>query len=78
MPESDDQNGPIGMYLFFYNCVLFILTNFFTLFRLYIPHNSIGRLGYGATTKTGPNDASVIVWAIGMYLFFYNRVLYTL
>ena len=108
---------PIGMYLFFCNRVLWILTNFFTLFRLYLPHISTGKaglccddqngacmfffatvfygyqhfsllylgyicliiawgtLGCAAMTKTGSNDARCVVWPIGMYVFFCNRVL---
>ena len=28
-----------------------------------------GGLGWAATTKTGPNDARRVVWALGMSLF---------
>jgi hypothetical protein len=34
----------VSMYFFFYNRVLLIPTNFFTLFRLYPPYNSTGRV----------------------------------
>ena len=37
-----------------------------------------GKLGRAAMTKTGPNDASGVIWPIGMYFFSCNRVLWIL
>ena len=44
----NDASGVVwatGMYFLFYNRVLLILTNFFTLSRLYLPHNNTGKVG---------------------------------
>ena len=37
-----------------------------------------GGLGWPTVTKTGPNDARRVVWALGMFLFLFFRVLYIL
>ena len=42
---------PIGMYLFFCNHVLWILTFFLT---LYLPHNSTGKVGLCCDDQNGP------------------------
>ena len=58
---------------FFFLCVFYILTNDFYLFRLSVLKVQ-GRLEWAATTKTGPNDASGVVWALGAFFFlrFFN------
>jgi hypothetical protein len=45
---------PIGMYLFFCNRFLCILTFFFSLFRLYLPHNSTAKVGLCCDDLNGP------------------------
>ena len=45
---------PIGMSFFFFNCALLILTTFFTLFMLYLPHNSKGMVGLCCNDQNGP------------------------
>src|ERR1700678_1624566 len=59
--------------------VLYILTNEF-LFLLGCIHVLQAREWFGSTaiTKTGPNDARRIVWALGIFLFSFFRVLYIL
>jgi hypothetical protein len=74
----NDASGVVwatGMYFFFYNRVLLILTNFFTLSRLYLPHNNTGKVGLCCGDQNGP------IWRrLGhRYVFlFCNRVLWIL
>ena len=73
---GDDQNKPkwhvwhrLGSrYIFFFFFMFFyILTNDFIAFRCSIYGLNVwGGLGMPATTKTGPNDARCVVWALGM------------
>ena len=53
----NDASGVVwatGMYFLFYNRVLLILTNFFTLSRLYLPHNNTGKVGLCCGDQNGP------------------------
>src|ERR1700678_156652 len=67
---------------FFFFCVLYILTNDF-LFYLGCIYVLQAREWFGsmAITKTGPNDARHVVWALGTMFFifiFFRAILYIL
>lgn len=53
-------------FFFFFICVLLILTNKFGTINILKIWDNLGKV---ATTKSGPNDTSCDVWAIGKYLF---------
>ena len=59
----------ICMYFFFLH-VFYILTTL-VLFRFNICFKETGRVGVGRSDKTGPNDVSCAVWALGVFSFFY-------
>src|ERR1700678_4158722 len=88
--DGDHENGPkrrqtccLGLgYVYFYFCVLYILTNDF-LFYLGCIYVLQAREWFGSTviTKTGPNDARHVVWALGTMFFiiiFFHAILYIL
>jgi hypothetical protein len=79
---SDEKNGPkrrktrrLGhRYVFFYFLrILLILFVYLGSIHLI---NRRGGLGWPATTITGPNDASCVVWTKGMYFFIFSRFSY--
>ena len=66
---------PLSMYLF-------LFLSFFVLF--YIPTNVLYCVyeaqqvfGWAAMTKTGPNDARHVIWALSMYFFSFLVFLHT-
>src|ERR1700678_3073443 len=92
--DGDHENGPkrrqtrrLGLrcyvfYFYFYRAILYILTNEF-LFELGCIYVLQAREGFVSTaiTKTGPNDARHVVWALGamfLILFYFRAILYIL
>ena len=82
--DGDHKNGPkrrqtrrlgLGYYVFYFN--FFSCHSFEDLGCIYVLQ---AREWFGSTaiTKTGPNDARHVVWALGMFLFSFFRVLYIL
>src|SRR5271168_3983136 len=69
MPDASFGSPALGMFLFSFFRVLYILTNGF-LFYLGCIYVLQAREGFGwtAMTKTGPNNARHVVWALGIYL----------
>ena len=49
----------------------------FVLFCIYVPQAQKG-FGWTTMTKMGPNDARHVIWALGMFLNYFFRVLYIL
>ena len=68
---GDEVNGPL-VRVFFFFCIFSILTN---VSRLYSTRYVIERAGM---TKTGPNDAKRVVWALGEVFFFFPCFFYIL
>ena len=76
---SDYKNGPkrCQMHCLGTRCVHFFFFMFFyiltTRFILYIGSihvlEACERAGWAANTKTGPNDARCVVWALGVFIF---------
>ena len=62
------------MYVFFFSFFFFFLTN--SIF--YLGSNDVlrqcGGFGWAATTKTGPNDAICVIWAIDTHFYFYRAL----
>jgi hypothetical protein len=73
---GDDENSPegrktrrLGHRFFSIFFSYFLYTNWwfsFFLGSIYVP-KARGGLGWAGMTKTGPNDASRVVWAIGIF-----------
>jgi hypothetical protein len=85
---GDDHNGPkrrqmrrLGLrYVFFFPRVFFLLTNefYFDLGPHYVL-KAPKELRWAATTITGPNDASGLVWALEVrYMFAVHRYFFFL
>ena len=84
MEASDDDNGPkrrvwrrLGprLFFFFFLRIFLILTNVFLVYIACRLHNTRQAVRWkAATTKTGSNDASGVVWAISKLFFFFFHV----
>ena len=84
MEASDDDNVPkrrvwrrLGprLFFFFFLRIFLILTNVFLVYIACRLHNTRQAVRWkAATTKTGSNDASGVVWAISKLFFFFFHV----
>ena len=63
--------GPRVCFFFFFHVLLIFLVYLGSIHTI----KRRGRLGWPATTITGPNDVSCIVWTKGMCFFILFRVL---
>src|SRR5271168_696335 len=82
MPDASFGPPALGMFLFSFFRVLYILTNGFLFYLgcIYVLYAQEG-FGWMAITKTGPSDIRHVVWALGtifLILIFFSRVLYIL
>src|ERR1700678_1357678 len=73
MPDASFGPPALGMFLFSFFRVLYILTNGFLFYLgcIYVLYAQEG-FGWTAITKTGPNDIRHVVWALGTIFLIFN------